>query len=69
MSSKQMAWKRRASGRMQRERHNEPAPLCSFTGTPVPPAPHFAGMRRTANAVSRRHDDAHPTSHAMETTA
>ena len=55
MSSKQMARKRRASERVQRERHNEPAPLCSFTGTAVAPVPRFAGMCTTVNAVSRRH--------------
>jgi hypothetical protein len=31
--------------------------------------PRFAGMRMTANAVSRRHVVTHPSNHAMEAMA
>jgi hypothetical protein len=58
MSSKQAARKRGASERAQVERCNEPAPLCSFTGTAVTPVPHAVGMRTPANAVRSRHDSA-----------
>ncbi|MGA7179064.1 MAG: hypothetical protein WBX11_05675 [Thiobacillaceae bacterium] len=69
MSSKQMPLKHRASERVRRMRHNEPAPLRSYAGAAVTPVPHVAGMRTPANTAGSRHDGAGTVMQVTETAA